>query len=66
MLKPKNNEKRGDFINRCMSDAEMINRYPDERERYNKSLSFWNVAQIDYELLNAQKEMKQKHKLICK
>lgn len=32
--KPKDTEKKSEFIRRCMNDDIMINEYPDKEQRY--------------------------------
>lgn len=34
MPKPKQNESNADYIQRCMSDSDMTDKYPDEAQRY--------------------------------
>lgn len=44
MLQPKTNEKRVDFINRCMLDKGLIEKYPDSDVRYGYSLNLWEIG----------------------
>ena len=39
--KPKKNEPKDDFINRCMGDDLMNNEYPDRSQRYAICLTQW-------------------------
>lgn len=41
MPKPKKGEHRTDYIQRCMADSEMIQKHPDQKERYAVCQSFF-------------------------
>lgn len=43
MPKPKPSESRDDYMQRCMSDAGMIERHPDEGNRYNACLAVYET-----------------------
>lgn len=41
MPKPNPNEQKTDYLQRCMSDEEMNNKYPDSSQRYAVCNSYW-------------------------
>lgn len=41
MPKPNPNEQKTDYLQRCMSDEEMNNKYPDSSQRYAICNSYW-------------------------
>ena len=55
MPQPNKNEKKDDFIQRCMSDEESIKSFPDEKQRYAVCNSKWNKH-------NLQEALKQEEK----
>lgn len=41
MPKPQPNEKKTDYLQRCMSDDKMLSDFPDEAQRYAVCNSYW-------------------------
>lgn len=41
MPTPQKNEKKTDYVNRCMSYDEMVQKHPDEKQRYAICNSMW-------------------------
>jgi len=42
--KPKTNEKKDTFTQRCMGDTTMNSEYPDRRQRYAVCINSWKQA----------------------
>ncbi|MBW1666851.1 MAG: hypothetical protein JRJ66_02130 [Deltaproteobacteria bacterium] len=42
--KPQGNEKRDNFLQRCMADGIMVSEYPDEKQRYAICIRQWEEA----------------------
>lgn len=42
MPKPKNDESKDDFLNRCMSDSVMNDEYEDDSQRYAICNNIWD------------------------
>ena len=64
---PTNNESRADFLNRCMTDNNMISEYP-ENQRYAVCVQSWNESdkKVNYVMLEQTKKAHQKNKEILK
>ena len=44
MPKPKSNEEHSDYMKRCMSNDEMNNKFPDNKQRYAVCQSYWSQS----------------------
>jgi len=42
MPKPRENESHDEYMQRCMSDDEMVNQFPDSSQRYAVCQSYWD------------------------
>ena len=53
-MKPRQNENRDDFINRCMTNGQFAEQYPNIEQRKAEAAKLWsNTIQEQY---NAKKE----------
>lgn len=41
MPRPRSDESRDEFLDRCMGDSEAISDFPDSRQRYAVCVGFW-------------------------
>lgn len=44
---PNKDEKKDDFVARCMGNSTMVKEYPDEDQRYAVCISKWNDKKED-------------------
>ncbi|MEY2867631.1 MAG: hypothetical protein RIR01_9 [Bacteroidota bacterium] len=47
MPKPHKGEHRVDYLQRCMSDESMINKHPDQKERYAVCVSIYKTEMAE-------------------
>lgn len=62
MPKPKGNENKDDFIERCMGDDVMNEDYPDEKQRFAVCNSLWEKERDDMTITAEKRKAIPKHK----
>lgn len=53
--KPQKNETREDFLDRCMDNGEMVNEFPDAKQRYAVCVLQWDYKKA-CDILNSIKK----------